>query len=633
MNKLRLFPFSVLLVFCIASALPATVATQDRARTIGNQQSALLMPNLIGKDVDAAERELKNIFRQIRIAKRELQNPNCSPGKVMEQAPRVNTPLNSETLAVLYHCKKEPRTGEVVIGVIGGILNEALKERETEVPEVVGLTVQEAKQKLKDRKLKAKFRSKGDDASELRIATQSEPPGKKVRVNSSVSLTVEQPRTSWVTETQPRRQRDRPPKEWLVPDVTGKTLEEATQIIAEADLAVGIKETRVEPNGSNLIASQNPVPNSRLTQKIPVNLVIAVRPEQVIVPRLIDLSLNEAEKKLAGAGLTKGYVVGVSANLPQAIVVNQSRPPGTSVDRGSSIGVTLGLPPTPSPIPPTPIPATPTTVIVPNLSGMTLEEARERLRAVRLGLGQPTTQQSNSPQGTVIEQYPGANAQAALGSFVNVVLATPIPGVASPLPSPPLVTVPDLGGLTREAASQNLLAVNLRLGLVTEAQSNSRPGTVLSQTPEPGTSVPPGSVVRIVLAVPTPTSVVDPKPPAPPEDWLSKLIKDAPKALVAIGLGFFGLLLASLLKKLVRPKDEKDELLSLTAPISEPSPSPALVKPNIEYRAQADTGTQSLETETRLSLPFEFTLRPLSDVGKQWVEVVGQLIANERSEA
>ncbi len=614
MKKFLLLQFFSLVA--INLALPFYVVAQDG--TFNRAQQRTLMPPLVGKDVRDAERELKAIFKNIRVQKTEVENTQFQPGQVVEQSPLPQRPLTSETQVVLRYRKKPSFLDNIVQGI---------SDNTRTVPGVRGKSVREAKQILENVQLKASFQSRQDNSDELIVIDQSPARGRTTFAGASVKLTVQRPSDSTLPVTPPRDPRPRPTP-LTVPSVIGLTESQAIQKIEQAGWVVGTKTIEEAPTNHGRVLRQTPAPEIEVRQKSPISFVIAIKPPQVTVPNLKGQTLSQARQELESVGLKLGYSVG-SPSLPRAVVSRQSPVPNAQVDRGSSVGLTFEIPPPPSP-PPSP----PTQKPVPNIVGRSRDVAAQILRNAGFRFVEGGTEPSDSVAGTVIRQNPQANTPALPGAEISGVVATPIVTITpSPPPQPTPVLVPDLRGLSREVASQNLLAVNLRIGPVTEAQSNSRPGTVLNQTPEPGTSVPPSSVVRIVLAVPTPTPVVDPKPPASPDDWLSKLIKDAPKALVVIGLGFFGLLLASLLKKLVRPKDEKDELLSLTAPIPEPSPSPALVKPNIEYRAQADTGTQSLETETRLSLPFEFTLRPLSDVGKQWIEVVGQLIANERSEA
>ena len=61
--------------------------------------------------------------------------------------------------------------------------------------------------------------------------------------------------------------------------------------------------------------------------------------------------------------------------------------------------------------------------------------------------------------------------------------------------------VPSLTGLSQDAASAALADVNLELGDVTEASSDTVPiGDVISQTPQTGEAVAPGTQVDLVIS-------------------------------------------------------------------------------------------------------------------------------------
>ena len=66
---------------------------------------------------------------------------------------------------------------------------------------------------------------------------------------------------------------------------------------------------------------------------------------------------------------------------------------------------------------------------------------------------------------------------------------------------PPLVTVPDVVGLTQSAAEAAIVAANLSVGSVTTQNSNTMPtGNVISQVPAGGTEVDLGTEVNLVIS-------------------------------------------------------------------------------------------------------------------------------------
>lgn len=130
-------------------------------------------------------------------------------------------------------------------------------------------------------------------------------------------------------------------------------------------------------------------------------------------------------------------------------------------------------------------------VSVPNVVGQTVDQASLTLSQSGLKLGQETTQVSDKPINTIIQQDPIAGAQLEQGQGVAVVISA---GKAQ-------VSVPNLVGLTSEADARTALAdAKLNLGSVSEADSDAPQGSVIKQSPAANTSVDAGSRVNITIS-------------------------------------------------------------------------------------------------------------------------------------
>lgn len=75
-----------------------------------------------------------------------------------------------------------------------------------------------------------------------------------------------------------------------------------------------------------------------------------------------------------------------------------------------------------------------------------------------------------------------------------------------PAPSAESATVPDLTGRTLQEARDLLLKLGLGISAISQPSSSGRPGTVLGQSPPPGSRVAPGAVVRVAVSAPQPQS-------------------------------------------------------------------------------------------------------------------------------
>jgi serine/threonine protein kinase len=130
-------------------------------------------------------------------------------------------------------------------------------------------------------------------------------------------------------------------------------------------------------------------------------------------------------------------------------------------------------------------------VTVPNLDGLTLEEATGSLAEFELRLGAQTPEISDREPGTVIAQQPAPGESIEQGQAVNVTIST----------GREQATVPQLIGLTSLDAVRTALSdANQQLGEITEEDSNQPAGYVLAQDPAEGAQVAAGSPVAVVVS-------------------------------------------------------------------------------------------------------------------------------------
>jgi len=212
----------------------------------------------------------------------------------------------------------------------------------------------------------------------------------------------------------------------------------------------------------------------------------STNPSTVPVPNLVGFNLNAAAAALSSVGLAVGSVTQqASATVPAGIVISQNPTAGVSVALGSAVNLVLS--------------SGPASVNVPNVVGLAQSAAAAALDRAGLSVGSVTQQTSTSvPAGTVISQNPTAGTSAAPGSAVDLVISS----------GPPPVTVPNVVGLTQSTATAALQKSGLTAGAVSQQTSTSVPaGSVISQNPAAGASVPPGSAVDLVVSLGPPVTV------------------------------------------------------------------------------------------------------------------------------
>jgi beta-lactam-binding protein with PASTA domain len=206
---------------------------------------------------------------------------------------------------------------------------------------------------------------------------------------------------------------------------------------------------------------------------------------RVTVPAVTGETQAAASSTLRRAGLTPTPSTANNATIPAGLVISESPQKGSRVSRGSRVDIVVSSGPASLPLP--------------NVQGLTRAAALARLRAAGF---LPTVQSQPSAQvakGLVISTSPSPGTEVQAGSPVAVLLSS----------GPAQVRIPQVTGETQAQATASLTAVGLSVGSVSSQVSASQPaGTVISQSPAAGSSVPTGRKVNLVVAQATKDATV-----------------------------------------------------------------------------------------------------------------------------
>jgi eukaryotic-like serine/threonine-protein kinase len=126
---------------------------------------------------------------------------------------------------------------------------------------------------------------------------------------------------------------------------------------------------------------------------------------------------------------------------------------------------------------------------VPSTSGLSREEATEELEAAGFEVAVEEVNSESVEEGAVIYSEPRGGGNATRGSTVTIFVSK----------GPKQAKVPVLVGAQRRLAVQQIRGRGL-VPSVSEEESSSSAGQVISQSPSAGTEVPLGSTVSIVVA-------------------------------------------------------------------------------------------------------------------------------------
>jgi beta-lactam-binding protein with PASTA domain/predicted Ser/Thr protein kinase len=206
-------------------------------------------------------------------------------------------------------------------------------------------------------------------------------------------------------------------------------------------------------------------------------LVRSLLPEptgQVTVPDVVGEREEDAVGRLEDAGFEVQVDQEFNEDVQRGRVIEQDPQPGDRVDRGSEVNLLVSKGPRP--------------VAVPDVIGMTEDEARQAIEDAGFEVGPVTSRESQEEEGTVVDQSPPGDTDARPGSSIDLVVSS----------GPATVSVPDVICQDTDSAQAEVEAAGLDF-VVTGSQFSDEcpPGTVATQNPAPGTQVQPGSNVRV----------------------------------------------------------------------------------------------------------------------------------------
>ena len=212
------------------------------------------------------------------------------------------------------------------------------------------------------------------------------------------------------------------------------------------------------------------------------------RDTSTTVPEVTGNQLNVAIALLQQDGFSVGEVKRVEREAPQNTVLEQdpaASPPGDRASLDCSFltffcskpEVTLT------------VSAGPGSGKVPATARLPREEAEERLEAAGFGVDVQTVNSSSVEEGLVIHSEPSAGTTATHGTDVTLFVSA----------GPKLAKVPVLVGTQRSVAVQQIRGRGLTAS-VSEEESTSPAGEVISQSPSAGTELEPGATVAIVVS-------------------------------------------------------------------------------------------------------------------------------------
>ena len=210
----------------------------------------------------------------------------------------------------------------------------------------------------------------------------------------------------------------------IVPHVVGMKTNDAVKALSDAGYEPVQYEVRFDekaPEGT--IVRQTPESGEETKPGRKVYLIISGGKEMAVVPDLRGKSLRDAKMLLLKSNMSIGNVsYAYSDSAANGTVFQQNPPAGTKISTSTQVSTVVSEGPLIGRVP------------APDLSKLTLAEAIEKLKSVKLELGK-VTYQNGTPENVVLAQYPSPGELLNEGATVDLFVARG--GYQTPPPTTP----------------------------------------------------------------------------------------------------------------------------------------------------------------------------------------------------
>lgn len=186
--------------------------------------------------------------------------------------------------------------------------------------------------------------------------------------------------------------------EITVPDVTGRPVALAKQLLEAQNLRVNIAETYDANVPAGQVAKQSPEAGSVVKEQRVITIYVSKGGEELTMPDLKGLSKSAVEEKLRKMGLVVGSVYMKESDKDVGTVLDQDPQPGSKINKGKSVDITVSKGKKVQ------------LVKVPDFTGGTIDAAKSSLKSLGLKVGSVSKQNSKQAPGTIISQSPNGTS-------------------------------------------------------------------------------------------------------------------------------------------------------------------------------------------------------------------------------
>ncbi|CAL9514424.1 Serine_threonine-protein kinase PknB [Streptomyces sp. enrichment culture] len=291
----------VLVVAGILVLIGAILIGREIFSSGGSDDGTISTPNFVGQTKAEAEQQAVNA--DLKVAFTEDSCEKEAKGKICSQDPKSGTDVDKDTTINLVVSTGAPKV---------------------EVPDVEGQSYSDAEAALKEAGFEVEQKTEESTETPDTVISQDPAGGTSKAKGSTVTLTVAK-ETAQVT----------------VPDITGKTPDEAKSILEAKGLVLGsqtTEESSAQEEGK--IFEQSLAPGTDVDRGSTVTVKIAKAPAEetsFAMPKVTGMTVAEAKNVLSQAGLQLSGIAGSQED--DATVVASNPTENTQVKKGDSVSL------------------------------------------------------------------------------------------------------------------------------------------------------------------------------------------------------------------------------------------------------------------------------------------------------
>lgn len=200
--------------------------------------------------------------------------------------------------------------------------------------------------------------------------------------------------------------------EVTVPDVVGKQVTLAKQILEDKNLRVKLAEAFSTEVPIGNVVSQYPEANAKVKGQRQITIYISKGGEEIEMPDLKGMTRSTAEERLKKAGLKVGSVKEEFSDKDEkGTVISQEPQAKSKITKGKMVDFVISKG------------TKEQKVRVPDFRGATLDFARTNTASLKLKVGSISRKTSSQPEGTIISQTPAAGTEVKEGTVIDFVVS------------------------------------------------------------------------------------------------------------------------------------------------------------------------------------------------------------------